>query len=227
MNVPHIALLHGLAGSAKRTWRDNGWYDLLADAGRQPIGIDLLGHGTSPKPHEPEAYANFNEHVLQQLPDGPVDAIGFSLGANTLLRIASQFPNRFHKLVVAGAGQNLFNADKAFADAVMKAINGEPDPQNPLLQYFAALTKAPDVDAKAIIAMMTAHQPFDPSCLSLITCETLIVIGDQDFAWPADQLLDALPNAQLTVLKGVDHFATPKSFEFIDAALAFLGAHPV
>ena len=39
-------------------------------------------------------------------------------------------------------------------------------------------------------------------------------------------LADALPNARLVTLRGVDHFATPKDFGCLDAALEFLGAAP-
>ena len=52
----------------------------------------------------------------------------------------------------------------------------------------------------------------------------LVVLGDKDFAGPADPLVDALPNATLRTLRNVDHFATPKSFDFIDAGLEFLDA---
>ena len=58
------------------------------------------------------------------------------------------------------------------------------------------------------------------------TCSTLVVIGDKDFAGPGDPLVAALPNASLTVLRNVDHFATPEAFAFIDAALEFIDAIP-
>ena len=45
------------------------------------IAIDLLGHGTADKPHDPDAYADLEGYVLDRFPDEPVDAIGFSLGA--------------------------------------------------------------------------------------------------------------------------------------------------
>jgi pimeloyl-ACP methyl ester carboxylesterase len=54
----------------------------------------------------------------------------------------------------------------------------------------------------------------------------LVVLGDQDFAGPAEPLVDALPDATLVMLDGVDHLATPMNFGFIDAALGFLGAVP-
>ena len=60
--------------------------------------------------------------------------------------------------------------------------------------------------------------------LARITCPVLVVIGDKDFAGPADELIEKLPDARLVVLRNVDHFATPKDFGFIDAALEFLGA---
>ena len=55
---------------------------------------------------------------------------------------------------------------------------------------------------------------------------TLIVVGENDFVFPPDELVDALPDAKLVTLSGVDHFATPKNFGFIDAALDFLEAQP-
>jgi len=49
-------------------------------------------------------------------------------------------------------------------------------------------------------------------------------MGDKDHAGPATPLVDRLPDATLVVLPNTDHFATPKNFAFIDAALDFLGA---
>ena len=54
----------------------------------------------------------------------------------------------------------------------------------------------------------------------------LVVIGDRDFAGPADRLVGALPDARGVTLRNVDHFATPESFGFIDATLDFLDAAP-
>ena len=48
------------------------------------IGVDLLGHGRSPKPHDPAAYADLTAGVLEALPAGPVDAVGFSVHGPTV-----------------------------------------------------------------------------------------------------------------------------------------------
>lgn len=226
MSSPAVALLHGLAGSARRTWKDNAWFDLLADAGREVIGVDLLGHGSAPKPHSPEGYADFEQHVLDHFPDEPIDAIGFSLGAYTLLSVASKMPERFHKLVVAGVGRNLFERDEDHGRMIVQAVAGEPDSENPEALHFSTLADDPEADREALAALLSSRSPFDTECLNNVAVPTLVVVGDKDFAFPADQLVEALPHARLVVLRGVDHFATPKSFDFIDAALEFLDARP-
>jgi pimeloyl-ACP methyl ester carboxylesterase len=69
-------------------------------------------------------------------------------------------------------------------------------------------------------------EPFTPDLLARATCDTMVVIGDRDFAGPGDPLADALPCAVLRTLRNVDHFATPEAFAFIDATLEFLDAIP-
>ena len=66
--------------------------------------------------------------------------------------------------------------------------------------------------------------PFTPEDAAKIGCPTLVIIGDRDFAGPAEPLVDAIPGAQLRVLPGVDHFRATSEFACIDAALDFVGA---
>jgi pimeloyl-ACP methyl ester carboxylesterase len=224
MSEPPVVLVHGFATSAARTWGENGWIDLLSDAGRQVVAPDLLGHGTAPKPHDPAAYDELEDRLLAELPDGPIDAIGFSLGARTLLVLASAHPERFNRLIVAGVGDNLFRNERS--DLIANAIEGEQAPDNPAARYFMQLAQAPDADPKALAAYLRRpkHALLTDDGLAAISCPVLVVLGDRDFAGPADPLLDKLGDARLVTLAGVDHFATPKDFGFIDAALDFLGA---
>jgi len=219
--APPVVLVHGFGTSFDLTWVANGWVDLLADEGREVIGVDLLGHGSAPKPTDPEAYGDLGERVRDALPDEPVDAIGFSLGAKTLLQVAGAAPDRFRSLIVAGVGANLFrDADHS---AVVEAVRTGDDGGNPGLRYFAGLADLPGNDRDALAACM-ANGGGRPSteALAAITCPVLVVLGDADFAGPADPLVDALPDATLVTLPGTDHAKTPKSFAFIDAALDFL-----
>ena len=220
-DAPAVLLLHGFATSAARTWGENGWLDLLRDTGRTVLAPDLLGHGTAPKPHDPAAYADLRAGVAEVLPDGPVDAIGFSLGARTLLELAVERPERFRRLVVAGVGANLFRRDGS--DAIARALRGEGDTANPMARYFAGLAAHPDADPLALAALMEAgSRPITAEDLASVTNPTLVVLGENDFAGPPDPLVEALPDARLVVLPRTDHFATPKSFKFMDSALGFI-----
>jgi pimeloyl-ACP methyl ester carboxylesterase len=223
--APPVVLLHGFATSAARTWGENGWLDLLRDTGRAVVAPDLPGHGTAPKPHDPTAYADLAKQVAAGLPDGPLDGVGFSLGARTLLQIAIDEPGRFRRLVLAGVGANLFRRDGS--GAIAAALRGEGDTANPVARYFAGLAAHPDADPLALAALMEREDdPLTAEAVAAVACPTLVVLGDADFAGPADPLVEALPDARLVTLARTDHFATPKSFAFIDAALDFLGAAP-
>lgn len=222
-------LVHGFATSAERTWRDNGWIDLLRDEGRDVLAPDLLGHGTAPRPLDPAAYEELESTLLDELPAGPVDAVGFSLGAKTLLILASEHPDRFRRLVVAGVGANLFRGDdpEIIAAALEQVSTGtKSQADDPALRYFQQLATSPGTDPLALAALL--RRPKGPqvtdSGLARITCPVLVVIGERDFAGPPEPLIDRLVDARLVTLRGVDHFATPKDLGFIDATLDFLGA---
>ncbi len=225
--APPVVLVHGLATSAERTWRDTGWIDLLTDTGRDVVAVDLLGHGAADKPHDPAAYEALEDLVLAQLPEGEVDAVGFSLGARTLLVLASEHPERFRRLVVAGVGENLFRTDDS-SEALAAVLAGEVDDDgsHPVVAYFRRLAAADDADPLALAALLRRPRtrPLTDEGLAAITCPVLVVLGDSDFVGPADPLMDRLPNAELVTLRGVDHFGTPKAFAFLDAALPFLDA---
>ncbi len=224
---PPVVLVHGFASSGVRTWGESGWLDLLADAGRQVVAIDLLGHGGSDKPHDPQAYAQLEELALAEFPDEAVDAIGFSLGARTLLVLAAAHPERFHRLVLAGAGANLLRSDQSsaeLADHIERAEELAPD-ASPVAQYFRAQAREPGSDPIALAACMRrTAPPITPELLARITCPVLVVIGDRDFAGPGEPLAELLADARVVTLRGVDHFATPKDFGFLDAGLDFVGA---
>lgn len=222
-----VLLVHGLASSFDLNWREPGWVDLLSDAGREVIGIDLLGHGKADKPHDPAAYANVADDIAAALPDdGQVQAVGFSMGARLLLEVASDQPERFERIVVAGIGAGVFAGGSS--EALATAIEGGVvDDTHGTARLFAQFAAGSGNDPQALGAFLRREsKPLDKEKLAKLTCPVLVVLGDKDFAAPAAPLVDALPNATYVELKGVDHFATPKDFKFLDAALEFLGALP-
>ncbi len=225
MRTEPVVLVHGVGSSFVHGWRNDGWADLLTDSGREVIGVDLLGHGSAAAPHDPAAYAHLEQSIAAALPDQPVDAIGFSLGAQLLLRLAAQSPERFGRLVVIGVGENLFRTDPAtvLADAFERGA----DPEDLTAKLFVQVAESAGNDPLAIAACLRRpSEPYTAEEIGKVTCPTLVIIGDRDFAGPPDPLVDALPDAQLVVLPGIDHFRAPRDFGCIDAALEFIDAVP-
>jgi pimeloyl-ACP methyl ester carboxylesterase len=225
MTPPPVALVHGLGSSFEHGWRAAGWIDLLGDAGRTVLPVDILGHGTAERPHDPAAYADLEASVAAALPDEAVDAIGFSLGAQLLLRLAAADASRFRRLVVIGVGANLFRADGT--DVLARAFETGVEPDDVGARVFVSMAAQAGNDPRAMAAVLRRPaRAFTADELAAVTCPTLVIIGDRDFAGPADPLLAALPDARLVPLRGVDHFQATREFACIDAALEFIDAAP-
>ena len=228
---PPVVLVHGWGGSFATTWERSGFTALLADAGRTVVGVDLLGHGTAPKPHDPAAYDDLGARIVDAIDaagGGAVDAVGFSLGALTLLRLASTRAGTFRRLVLAGLGRNVFEHDPEQTARIVAAIENGGASDDNRARLFAQYAVQPGNDPAALAAIMrrTTAARLTEDELAAVTCPVLVAVGDQDFVLPADRLVDALPDARLVTLRRTDHFATPESFDFIDATLEFLDAVP-
>ncbi|MGA9279188.1 alpha/beta fold hydrolase [Ilumatobacter sp.] len=230
-SVDTVMLVHGWGGSFESTWQRNGFTALLEDGDKNVIGVDLLGHGSAPKPHDPEAYSDLTERVVEALPDHPTAAIGFSLGALTLLRAAIQRPDRFDRLVLAGIGRNVFERDHSGSTAIAEGLRAllegaDPASLDQTARLFAQYAQQPGNDIEALLAVMERPAGFeiDTAGIAQVTCPVLVVVGEKDFVHPADELAAAFPDGHVVNLPRTDHFATTESFGFFDAALEFVGA---
>jgi len=226
-----VVLVHGWGGSFATTWQQSGFSALLEDAGRDVIGVDLLGHGTAPRPHEPEAYADLTLRIEEAMPSEPVDAVGFSLGALTLLHLAVRAPGRFSRVVLAGIGRNVFDHDTSGAQRIaegLDAIRGgaELGSLEQTVRLFVQYAQQPGNDLDALTAIMKrpGGPQLDRETLAGVTCPVLVVVGDEDYVYPADELAEAFPDGRCVTLPRVDHFRTPEDFGFFDATLEFLDA---
>ncbi len=234
MTIP-VLLVHGFASSFDMNWRRTGWVDLLGDAGREVLGVDLLGHGDAPRPHQPAAYADLGARVREAVPQGPIDAVGFSLGATVLLRLAAAHPGLIRRLVAGGVGeQSLVERDsESLARIVEKgsaAVSGQSDSDSvsethELGRAFTQFADAADNDRLALAACLR-RPPAEPlrDLLGRIDAEVLVVTGDKDFVGDPQVLASMIPRGTAKKLRGIDHFGTPQAFSFLDAGLAFLEA---
>ena len=226
-----VVLVHGWGGSFTTTWQQSGFSALLEDAGRDVIGVDLLGHGSAPKPDRPEAYADLTLRIEEALPPEPVDAVGFSLGALTLLRLAVRVPERFSRLVLAGIGRNVFDRDLSGAERIAEGLEAvragaELGSLEQMVRLFVQYAQQPGNDLDALTAIMKrpSGPDLDRAALSRVVCPVLVVVGENDYVYPADEFADSFPDGRCVTLPRVDHFRTPEDFGFFDATLEFLGA---
>jgi NAD+ synthase len=100
---PPVILIHGISASSSDWWR---LMPLLVSAGYQAIAVDMLGHGDSPKPKNPEHYSaeavyGVLEDWIEQLGiDSPFYLIGHSLGGYMSLTYALNHPDRVRAMVL-------------------------------------------------------------------------------------------------------------------------------
>jgi pimeloyl-ACP methyl ester carboxylesterase len=222
---PPVALVHGFASSYAHGWEHNGWTDLLADGGRKVLRIDLPGHGESPAATDPAAYADVAGALADAVaPHAPVDAIGFSTGARLLLGLAAEDPARLRKLVVIGVGDNVLRPEDR--EPLARALESGADEvaaEDIGVQLFVRLARTAGNDPRALAAFLRRpDRPLTEDDLARVTCPVLVVLGDRDFSAPADRLVRALPDAELVMLRNVDHFAAPRDFNCINRSLAFI-----
>ena len=222
---PAVVLVHGFASSFAHGWEHNGWTDLLADAGRKVLRVDLPGHGESPPTTDPAAFTDTEGRLAEVIaPHAPVDAVGFSTGARLLLGLAAEDPTRLRKLVVIGVGDNLFRVeDREPLARALESAEGEVAAEDIGVQLFVRLARTAGNDPAVLAAFLRRpDRPLTDKDLARVTCPVLVVLGDRDFSAPADRLVGALPDAELVMLRNVDHFAAPRDFNCINRSLAFI-----
>src|SRR5262245_44702188 len=171
-NSGPVVFVHGWAGSFAETWQRSGVTALIEDAGRSVIGIDLLGHGSAPKPHDPTAYEDMTARIVEALPDEPVDAIGFSLGGITLLQLACQHPELFQRIVVGGIGENVFRADEERRARLIAGVEGTADSGDIAAQVFGNYANRPGNDPIALAAVLKRSRTYalTPERLKNVKC---------------------------------------------------------
>jgi len=222
-----LVLLHG-GGGAGVNW------NLIFDApveGFRLIVPDLRGHGRSTNPSGEFSIRQCALDVLAMLDRLGIDrfkAIGVSLGAKTLLHVATSQPARVVAMV-------LVSATPYFPEQARIAMAGLTPETRSDAEWTQMRSWHVHGDEQILAIWRSMRQlkdsytdmAFTPPLLSTITARTLIVHGDRDPLYPvrlAVQMYEAMPQAFLWVVPDGGHgpIYGPASGPFRVAALSFL-----
>jgi pimeloyl-ACP methyl ester carboxylesterase len=204
-----LLLLHGGTGIGA-DWA------LVFKAG-DPAGFDLIvpdlrGHGRSTNPSRAFTFRQAAADVfamLDELRVPRVKAIGLSMGAKTLLHMATHQPDRIDAMVLVSA--------TPYFPAPARAAMAQLSVDNFSDEDWAAQRKRHvqgDDQIRMLFDQMRAlkdshdDMAFTPPLLATITARTLIVHGDRDPLYPVELALEmyrAIPASALWVVPNGGH----------------------
>ena len=228
-----LLLLHG-GGGIGANW------DLIFPSppeGYKLIVPDLRGHGRTTNPSGQFTFKQIALDVfalLDRLGIQRFKAIGMSLGAKTLLHVATQQPERVESMVLV-SGTPYFPAT---ARSIMASLTPETRNEAEWKQMRQWHTQG-DEQIVAIWKQMSSLKDsyddvnFTRPYLSTIKARTLIVHGDRDPLYPVNlaiEMYEAIPNSYLWVIPNGGHGpifgdlqgAGESTRSFAKTALAFL-----
>lgn len=212
---------------------------------RRVIAVELQGHGHTRDVDRPLRWESLGDDVaalVEVLDLGQADLLGYSLGADVVLRAAIRHPDRVRRLVVVSAPHRRdawYPGVRAGFDGMGRSLF-DMFSQSPM--YAAWRAVAPDVDSFPTLMDKTGdllRQPYDLSGeVAALPMPVLLVCADADgFPPSAAAEFYALlgggqrdagwngsdrPASQLAILPGRTHydvFAAPELPDIIDRFL--------
>lgn len=239
-----VVFLHGFAGSSDM-WSAIG---LTPMSNFRTIALDARGHGSSGRPDDASAYGltMVDDVVAVMEARGVTKAhfVGYSMGAETALKLAVIHPDRVASLVIAGSGWSGDTEAEAYGfvsgalsetetfGSFMAAMappdqTMPPEAQAAMLELLAAHGIDPMQSARPLAAVAAALPEIidlDAAELSTITVPVLGLAGRDDPEHDnVARLAGPLPNFTFVSIEGADHLMAPLSPDFASAVSEFLG----
>ncbi|HEY3139408.1 MAG TPA: alpha/beta hydrolase [Blastocatellia bacterium] len=222
-----LVLLHGGGGAGVN------WEIIFREPphGFRLIIPDLRGHGRSTNPSMKFTIRQCALDVFALLDQLGIDrfkAIGLSLGAKTLLHIATQQPDRVQAMVLVSATPYFPEQARALMRQLATQEHSEAE-----WEQMRQWHKRCDEQILAIWRTMSALKDsyddmnFTPPYLSMIKARTLIVHGDRDPLYPvslAMEMYEAIPRSYLWIVPNGGHgpIFGEITQRFVETALTFL-----
>lgn len=237
-----VVLLHSFAGSA-HMWEAIG---LMPLDGFRTIAFDARGHGESGKPVDTDSYGTqMVADVVALMDERGVEQahiVGYSMGAETALKLVTEHPDRVLSLIVAGSGWS--GEPEAGVYGFVSSALSESDTFGDFMSAMAPVEELTEEEQMAGFMLLQAHgitpdQPAAPLAavsgamaeligltgedLGAISVPVLGVTGAEDTERAnVERLAEAVPQFELVVIEGADHLVAPTSPDFTDAVTSFL-----
>ena len=201
---------------------------------RQVIAIEMQGHGHTADIDRPLTYeqmADDTAALLKQLKIEQADLFGYSMGGNVAMAVAIRHPKLVRKLVTAGSHYGKLE-DAYDAEVVAQFKSLSPDNFAPKELKDPYDKVAPDPKKWTVLVtkvkkMGSEFKGFAREEMRSIKAHVMVTIGDRDVVRPehAVEMFRLIPNAQLAVFPGGDHFMLWTNPETLLAPIAtFLDA---
>ena len=246
---PPLLLLHGFTGSGLN-WEG---HHRAFKQHFYTFTVDLLGHGDSESPADPERYhieliARDLMDVLDVFEFPRVNLLGYSMGGRLALYTALTYPERINRLILESASPGLRTAAEREAriaqdEALAQRI--ETEGIEAFADYWTNLplfaTQTPEVRerlkrqrlrnnpvglANSLRGMGTGVQPSLWDRLGALAMPTLLICGALDTKFSAinAEMHDLIPDSKLVVIPGAGHTTHVEQPErFRAEVLRFLG----
>lgn len=223
---PPLVLLHGF-GSDLVSWRDSGYVEPLKK-NYQLILIDVRGHGSSEKPHDPHAYKlkTLVADVVRILDDLDVNKahfMGYSMGGWIGFGIAEHALERFKCLIIGGASPYVDQGEPNFVLEYCTKLHTMPEPARSefasawyektlgprLTPQLKARLMANDLEAQIALASTEDWMRSLENVLPAISIPCLIFAGEADTVYSgAKRCAERIPNATFVSFPNLGHLET-------------------
>jgi pimeloyl-ACP methyl ester carboxylesterase len=208
-----VLVLHGGLGSIE----DMSYQIRALAASHFVIAVDSRGHGRSTDASAPLSYSRMSDdmvQVLDHLKVDQVDVVGWSDGGIIGLDLAMRHPERVRRLVAIGANFDVDGLD------VIPTV--ETVPRTPFLYWLLAPDPAhwPDFYRK-VVTMWRTQPQYTVSDLGHIKAPTLVMAGEYDLIKRehTDQLAQAIPGSQESVIAGATHAVALEKPEIVNSKI--------
>jgi len=224
---PSVVMIHGLASSADTNWIRYGHAAKLAEAGFEAVMLDLRCHGQSEVPRDPGAYppdvALLDlEAVLAALDLGPIDLVGYSLGARFSVALVAR-GLKPRRLVLGGMGYETLTHWEARRDHFLNMLERFDLSRLGDADYLAIqFMKQMNVDPIALALLLRSTDNIEPALLDNVRMPTLVIAGSEDREVGSPELLaERLPDARFQSVPG-NHMSCVTKPELGTAIAAYL-----